>query len=49
MNDSVSMDYDKDDEIVGVEIIRLNKIGVILKKALKDISSTIPNNIVATA
>ena len=49
INDSVSMDYDKSDEIVGVEIIRLNKIEVILQKALKDISSTIPNNILATA
>ena len=48
-NDSVSIDYGKDDEIVGVEIIRVNKIEVILKKALKDISSTIPSNILATA
>jgi len=48
-NDSVSIDYGKDDEIVGVEIIRINKIGVILKKALKDISSGIPSNILATA
>ena len=48
-NDTVSIDYDKDDEIVGVEIIRVNKIEVILKKALKDISSVIPSNILATA
>ena len=48
-NESVSIDYDKDDEIVGVEIIRVNKIEVILKKALKDISSVIPSNILATA
>ena len=48
-NDSVSIDYGRDDEIVGVEIIRVNKIEVILKKALKDISSTIPSNIAATA
>ena len=48
-NDSISIDYGKDDEIVGVEIIRVNKIEVILKKALKDISSVIPSNILATA
>ena len=47
-NESVSIDYGKDDEIVGVEIIRVNKIEVILKKALKDISSVIPSNILAT-
>ena len=49
LNDSVSIDHGKDDEIVGVEIIRVNKIEVILKKALKDISSVIPNKILATA
>ena len=49
MNESVSIDYDKNDEIAGVEIIRVNKIEVILKKALKDISSVIPSNILATA
>ncbi len=49
MNDSVSIDYDKDDEVVGVEIIRVTKIEMILKKALKDISSVIPSNILATA
>ena len=49
LNESVSIDYDNDDEIVGVEIIRVNKIEVILKKALKDISSVIPSNILATA
>jgi uncharacterized protein YuzE len=49
MNESVSIDFDKSDEIVGVEIIRLKKIEVILKKALKDISTIIPNNILATA
>ena len=49
MNDSVSIDYGQDDEIVGVEIIRVNKIEVILKKAMKDISSVIPNKILTTA
>ena len=48
-NESISIDYDKDDEIVGVEIIRINKIELILKKALKDISSGIPSNILTTA
>ena len=49
INDSVSVDYGKDHEIVGIEIIRVNKIEVILKKALKDISSVIPNKILAAA
>ena len=49
VNESVSIDYGKGDEIVGVEIIRVNKIEVILKKALKDISSTISNKILAAA
>ena len=49
LNDSVSIDYGKEDEVVGVEIIRVNKIGIILKKALKDISSVIPNKILAAA
>ena len=49
LNDSVSIDHGKDNEIVGVEIIRVNKIEVILKKALKDISSAIPNKILAAA
>ena len=49
LNDSVSIDYDKNGEAAGVEIIRVHKIEMILKKALKDISSVIPGNILATA
>ena len=49
VNESVAVDYDKEDDIVGVEIIRVNKIEVILKKALKDISAIIPNKILAAA
>lgn len=37
-NDTVSIDYYKKDEIVGVEIIRVNRIKGILKEVLKDAS-----------
>ena len=47
INDSVSIDYGKDDDIVGIEIIRIRRIEVILKKALKDISSIIPSKTLA--
>ncbi len=48
LNDSLSVDYGKNDEIIGVEIIRVNKIELLLKKALKDIASTIPRKSLAT-
>ena len=48
-NDSLSIDYGKDDEVVGIEIIRVNRIEVMLKKTLKDIYSSIPRKSLATA
>lgn len=42
LNDSLTVDYGKHDEVVGVEIIRVNKIELVLKKALKDIATSIP-------
>ena len=47
-NDSLAIDYDKNDEPVGVELIRVSKIELILKKAFKDISTAIPSNVLAT-
>ncbi len=49
LNDSVSVDYGEHDEVVGIEIIRVNKIGLILKKALKDITTVLPKQTLATA
>ncbi len=49
LNASLAVDYGKDDSVVGVEIIRVNKIEVLLKKALKDIYSSIPRKALATA
>ncbi len=42
LNDSLTVDYGKNDELIGIEIIRVNKIEVLLKKALRDISASIP-------
>ncbi len=49
INSSLSVDYDDSGEVVGVEIIRITNIGVLLKKAFKDISSGIPSRALATA
>ena len=46
-NNSLSIDYDKDNEVVGVEIIRVSKIEQIIKLAYKDISSHIPRQALA--
>lgn len=35
-NSSFSFDYDKDEKLVGIEIIRLQKASLALKKVLKD-------------
>lgn len=48
-NSSLSIDYGKDDEVVGIELIRVSRIEVMLKKALKDIYSSIPRKSLATA
>ena len=49
LNSSLSVDYGKNDEVIGVEIIRIKKIKVLMKKAFKDISSSIPSNLLVTA
>lgn|GEM_PF-1788502 len=49
LNSSLSVDYDENGEIVGVEIIRVNEIGVMMKKAFKDISSHIPPQVLVTS
>ncbi len=49
LNSSLSVDYDADDEVIGVEIIRVKNVGVLIKKAFKDISSAIPRKTLATA
>ena len=49
LNSSLSVDYNGDGEVVGVEIIRITNVGVLLKKAFRDISSGIPSKALATA
>ena len=49
LNSSLSVDYDEDGEVVGVEIIRINNVSMLLKKAFQDISSGIPAKALATA
>ncbi len=48
-NNSVSIDYDDHNDMVGVEIIRVQRIGQIFKMALKDITSAIPSKILTPA
>ena len=49
LNDSLSVDYRKDGEVIGVEIIRVTNVGVLLKKAFQDISSGIPPKVLVAA
>ena len=49
LNSSLSVDYDGNGEVVGVEIIRLRNAGVLLKKTFEDISSGLPPKALATA
>ena len=49
LNSSLSVDYDEDGEVMGVEIIRMTNVDVLLKKAFKDISSGISPKTLATA
>ena len=48
LNSSLSVDYDEDGEVVGVEIIRITNVDVLLKKAFRDISSGIPSKALVT-
>ena len=49
INSSLSVDLDQDKEVVGVEVIRIKKIDLLMKKALHDISSIISPGISAIA
>ena len=49
LNSSLSVDYDENNQVIGVEIIRVNEIGIMLEKAYKDISSSIPPQALQTA
>ena len=49
LNSSLSVDYDSDGKVIGVEIIRVTNIEVLLKKAFKDISSGLPPKALTTA
>lgn len=42
-NSSLSIDYDKDGEIVGIEIIRIKKAQATFKRILKDAESYLPS------
>ena len=48
LNSSLSVDYDEDGEVIGVEIIRVTNVGVLLKKAFQDIASGIPPKVLVT-
>ena len=48
-NASLSVDYDERNDVVGVEIIRVQKIEQIFKMALKDITSAIPSKTLTPA
>lgn len=48
-NNSLAIDYDDHNDVVGVEIIRVQRIGQIFKMALKDITSAIPSKILTPA
>jgi len=47
INPNFAIDYDKYDEVVGLELIRVKRIELIVKKALKDITTILPNDAVA--
>ena len=48
-NSSLSVDYDENNDVVGVEIIRITNITNIFNKAYHDISSGIPPKALAPA
>ena len=48
-NEFLSIDYGKNDEVIGVEVVRLNKIQSAIKIAYKDLSSAIPSRALASA
>jgi uncharacterized protein YuzE len=44
-NHSLFFDYDKNDKLVGIEIIRIQKANATIKKILKDTEINIPTSI----
>jgi len=42
-NNSFSVDYDKDGEIVGIEVIRIKKAEATIKRILKDTENSLPS------
>ncbi len=49
MNSSLTVDYGKDKEVVGIEIIRVKKINCLMKQTFHAISSALPNRILSVA
>ncbi len=49
INNSVNVDYGKNNEVIGIEIIRVSKIELLLKRVLKDISNTLPAKVLQPA
>lgn len=41
-NSSFAIDYDKDNKLVGIEIIRLKHVSATISKVLKDAESVLP-------
>ena len=44
VNEVLSIDYDKNDKLVGIEIIRISRMGVMIEKAMKDIRQALPQS-----
>jgi uncharacterized protein YuzE len=42
---SFSIDYDKDGNLVGIEIIRLRRVSAVIQKLLKDAETIIPSQV----
>ena len=45
LDTSVSIDYDKNEKIVGIEIIRISKAAATLKKVVKDASNSFSKHV----
>ena len=49
INSSLTVDMGENHEVIGLEIIRVKKINLLMKKALHDISSIVSSSIPAIA
>ena len=45
LDSSVSIDYDKNGEIVGVEVIRISRAAATIKKVVRDASRSFPKEV----